>query len=60
VKKPDELYLNYIEKYTNNNNRELKYLMLPDNPNKENVYDKNKLNSIVLAGGCFWGTQAYI
>jgi len=34
--------------------------MLPDNPNKKIVYDKNELNSIVLAGGCFWGTQAYI
>ena len=34
--------------------------MLPDNQNKENVYNKNKLNPIVLAGGCFWGTQAYI
>jgi len=35
-------------------------MMMPDNPNRGKRYDINSLKSIVLAGGCFWGTQAYI
>lgn len=33
---------------------------LPDNPNKDVVYDKTKLKEIYLAGGCFWGLEAYM
>jgi len=33
---------------------------MPDNPNQNIRYDENKLSRIALAGGCFWGTQAYI
>lgn len=32
---------------------------LPDNPNSGVEFDINKLHEICLAGGCFWGTQAY-
>ncbi|MCL2862873.1 MAG: peptide-methionine (S)-S-oxide reductase MsrA [Methanimicrococcus sp.] len=35
-------------------------MRLPDNPNKGITFDEDKLSRIVLAGGCFWGTQAYI
>ena len=34
-------------------------MQMPENPNRELVYDFQSLSSIVLAGGCFWGTQAY-
>ncbi len=32
---------------------------LPQNPNNGKAYDADKLNKIWLAGGCFWGVQAY-
>ena len=32
---------------------------LPDNPNKGIEFKKEKLHDIWLAGGCFWGTEAY-
>ena len=35
-------------------------MRMPDNPNQNIEFDENKLSGIVLAGGCFWGTQAYI
>ena len=35
-------------------------LRIPDNPNTKIQFDKSKLSGIVLAGGCFWGTQAYV
>ena len=34
--------------------------MLPNNPNKGMSFDESKLRTIYLAGGCFWGTEAYI
>lgn len=33
---------------------------LPDNPNLDIKYDKSKLKEIYLAGGCFWGMEAYM
>lgn len=33
---------------------------LPDNPNKGVDYSKSKLETIYLAGGCFWGLEAYM
>ena len=33
---------------------------LPENPNKDLVFDKNNLKEIYLAGGCFWGIEAYM
>lgn len=33
---------------------------LPDNPNTGVVYSESKLNTIWLAGGCFWGIEAYM
>lgn len=33
---------------------------LPDNPNKNLIFDKNNLHEIYLAGGCFWGVEAYM
>lgn len=33
---------------------------LPPNPNDGVVYDPDALRLIVLAGGCFWGTEAYL
>ena len=33
---------------------------LPDNPNKNIDYSKSKLKKIYLAGGCFWGIEAYM
>ncbi len=35
-------------------------MMMPDNPNININYNESKLSAIILAGGCFWGTQAYI
>lgn len=35
-------------------------MYLPYNPNNHITYNEDKLAQIVLAGGCFWGTQAYI
>ncbi len=34
-------------------------LKVPKNPNKKIENDKNKLKIIYLAGGCFWGIEAY-
>lgn len=33
---------------------------LPNNPNKNIEFDKDNLKVIYLAGGCFWGIEAYI
>lgn len=33
---------------------------LPDNPNKDIDFSKSQLQDIWLAGGCFWGVQAYV
>lgn len=33
---------------------------LPDNPNKNIDYSDSKLKKIYLAGGCFWGIEAYM
>jgi peptide methionine sulfoxide reductase msrA/msrB len=33
---------------------------LPENPNKALTFDKSKLKDIYLAGGCFWGLEAYM
>lgn len=35
-------------------------MKMPKNPNDDVAYDESKLSTIVLAGGCFWGTQAFI
>lgn len=35
-------------------------MKMPDNPNKNICYDAQPLSGVVLAGGCFWGTQAYL
>lgn len=32
----------------------------PENPNENIEFDKSKLKEIWLAGGCFWGVEAYI
>ena len=32
----------------------------PDNPNTNINFDKSKLKEIWLAGGCFWGVEAYM
>lgn len=32
----------------------------PDNPNKNLSFDEKNLNEIWLAGGCFWGVEAYM
>lgn len=33
---------------------------IPPNPNLNRQYDPEKLKTVYLAGGCFWGTQAYM
>ena len=33
---------------------------LPDNPNLSMDYSQSSLREIWLAGGCFWGTEAYL
>ncbi len=33
---------------------------LPDNPNTRIDYTRSSLRDIWLAGGCFWGTEAYL
>ncbi len=33
---------------------------LPDNPNAALMFDEEKLEDIYLAGGCFWGLEAYM
>lgn len=35
-------------------------MRLPVNPNVGLGFDESGLRRIVLAGGCFWGTQAYV
>ncbi|MBC7958378.1 MAG: peptide-methionine (S)-S-oxide reductase, partial [Vallitaleaceae bacterium] len=32
----------------------------PDNPNLNLTFDTNHLKEIYLAGGCFWGVEAYM
>lgn len=32
----------------------------PDNPNLNLTFDESKLDEIWLAGGCFWGVEAYM
>lgn len=34
--------------------------MLPENKNKQLSFEKENLREIYLAGGCFWGVDAYI
>jgi peptide methionine sulfoxide reductase msrA/msrB len=34
--------------------------MMPNNPNINVKYDESKLKEIWLAGGCFWGVEAYM
>ena len=33
---------------------------IPKNPNTNIKYDKSKLKEVWLAGGCFWGVEAYM
>lgn len=33
---------------------------LPENPNAQLIFDINALEDIYLAGGCFWGLEAYM
>ncbi len=33
---------------------------LPENPNVGLTFDEKKLHEIYLAGGCFWGVEAYL
>ncbi len=33
---------------------------LPPNPNANTTFDKNALREIYLAGGCFWGVEAFM
>lgn len=33
---------------------------LPSNPNEGIAFDEDNLKEIVLAGGCFWGVEAYM
>lgn len=33
---------------------------LPPNPNTNTTFDKNALREIYLAGGCFWGVEAFM
>ena len=33
---------------------------LPPNPNAGKTFDKNSLKKIYLAGGCFWGVEAFM
>lgn len=33
---------------------------LPENPNEELKFNENELEDIYLAGGCFWGLEAYM
>lgn len=41
-------------------NDDFMFNVLPENPNQRISYDENSLKEIVLAGGCFWGTEAYM
>lgn len=34
--------------------------MLPENPNKKLKFNEDNLREIYLAGGCFWGVDAYL
>ena len=34
--------------------------MLPNNPNTDIQFDETRLKTVHLAGGCFWGTEAFI
>lgn len=39
---------------------ELTKSLLPPNPNELIVFDEENLSEIYLAGGCFWGVEAYM
>jgi peptide methionine sulfoxide reductase msrA/msrB len=39
---------------------DLKTSGLPTNPNEGVIFDMNHLKEIYLAGGCFWGVEAYM
>lgn len=41
-------------------NNNFMYNVLPANPNPLISYNEKDLKEIVLAGGCFWGTEAYM
>jgi peptide methionine sulfoxide reductase msrA/msrB len=34
--------------------------LLPYNPNRDLMFDEDNLKEIYLAGGCFWGVEAYM
>ena len=34
--------------------------MLPENPNKKLSFDQANIHEIYVAGGCFWGIDAYL
>lgn len=38
----------------------MQHQSLPPNPNENINYEPNRLKRIWLAGGCFWGTEAYM
>ncbi len=38
----------------------MQHNQLPDNPNRQIDYSARELHKIYLAGGCFWGTEAYL
>lgn len=47
--------------FNKNNTGDRKYTgVLPDNPNANNNYEGKILKEIWLAGGCFWGVEAYM
>lgn len=47
-------------KIENSSKKDTPKVGLPDNPNEGVMYDPEKLEDIYLAGGCFWGLEAYM
>lgn len=47
-------------KGNNGSNIATKTSKIPTNPNTNIKYDKSKLKEVWLAGGCFWGVEAYM
>ena len=39
---------------------EVNFKMLPKNPNKHLLFDQANIREIYVAGGCFWGIDAYL
>jgi peptide methionine sulfoxide reductase msrA/msrB len=60
TKGPEDPVMDKTIDMTENISARLNSKHLPDNPNLNIDFDENQLKDIYLAGGCFWGLEAYM